>query len=260
MAVSQIDEVISSIINDINGSPQADVTTYRRLAPVYDFLYGESYDYELQTNYVRKNAPNSPNFSVLEAGCGTGRLLDSLGSVFPEADIHGVDLNEEMIQIARDRVEVYKNIDVARTNVFEVDGQYDIVAGFSLLPHFDEEAVKIFFRHAASILVDGGTLVFDYKDPQNNPDGRYDIWEAETEKFFVTARFLTIYEDRSSYYAVSYEFEEKSTQKCYTSGELMDIFFHNPRNLAAKLQAAGFESVEVSEGVGDQSGVIEATK
>lgn len=260
MATSQIDEVISSIIDDINGSPQADVTTYRRLAPVYDLLYGESYDYELQTDYIRKNAPKSPDFSVLEAGCGTGRLLKSLGSAFPEADIHGVDLNEEMVQIARDRIEAYKNIDVTRTSVFEVDGQYDLVAGFSLLPHFDEEATKIFFRHAASILVDEGTLVFDYKDPRNNPDGRYDIWEAETEKFLVTARFLTVYENSSSYYAVSYEFEKKATQKRYTTGELMDIFFHHPKNLAAKLQAAGFQSIEVTPGVGDQSGVIEATK
>lgn len=260
MSTPHIDEVILSITDDINRSPQADVTTYRRLAPVYDLLFGESYDYELQAEYIWRNSPNSPAFSVLEAGCGTGRLLDLLGAAYPKADVHGVDLTEEMVQLARDRVEDQKNVDVARTNVFEIDGEYDIVAGFNLLPHFDEVAAERFFRHAASILDNKGTLVFDYKDQRNNPDGRYDVWEAETEKFLVTARFLTVYDDGSSYYAISYEFEEKAAQKRYTTGEMMDIYFHSPRNLEAKLEAAGFQSVEVTAGVGDQGGVIEASK
>lgn len=258
MATVQIDEVIRSVTEDVEAGASANVTTYGRLAPVYDFLFGGHYDYELQRDYIARNAPDSSPFRLLEAGCGTGRLLESVASAYPEADVCGVDLHEQMVELARDRVAGHGNAAAIRADVLDIDGEYDVVAGFNLLPHFDEETVAEFFRLAESVLVDDGTLVFDYKDPRNNPDGLYDVWEDATEEFRVTARFLTVYDNSETYYAVAYEFERRSMEDSYTTGELMDIHFQRPAELEAKLREAGFRTVEVSEGVGDQSGVIEA--
>jgi S-adenosylmethionine-diacylgycerolhomoserine-N-methlytransferase len=44
---------------------------------------------------------------VLEVGCGTGRNLAALAKAFPEAEIVGLDLSEEMLRIAREKTAAF---------------------------------------------------------------------------------------------------------------------------------------------------------
>jgi len=258
MSVSQINQNIRAVIADIERDTTK-VTTYNQLAPVYDFLFGERYEYDLQAEYVRKNHHDSSSLRVVEAGCGTGRLLKALAATHPDAQICGVDIHKRMVELARSRTVEYGNVDVVRADVLNFDGAFDVVAAFNLLPHFGREDLEQFFATAGSLLSGEGTLVFDYKDPENNPDGVYDLWEDETDDFLVRSRFLTVY-DGQSYYAVSYEFEDRETGDRVTTGELMRIHFQRPSELKTMLRAAGFQSVKITEGVGDQSGIVEATR
>jgi hypothetical protein len=165
-----------------------------------------------------------------------------------------------MAELACARTEQNTSVNVVCSDILEFDGTYDIVVAFNLLPHFGKNAVENFFRHAFSLLPDSGALVFDYKDPRNNPDGLCDVWKKETSEFLITARFITVYEDDQTYYAVSYEFENRSTGNQYTTGELINIYFHQPNELKKKLRLAGFKSINVIQGIGDQSGIVEATR
>lgn len=252
-----IDEELQSVVDNIRND-DGSVTTYGLLAPIYDYLFGESYDYELQAKYVREYAPESGAFRLLEAGCGTGRLLSLLADTFPDADLHGVDLHEGMVSLARERVEDADNATVTQGDALAVGGEYEVVSVFNLLPHFDDGTLSAFFRHVASLLTDGGLFILDYKDPRNNPNGLYDVWTTETEKFHLTARFLTVYHDGQPHYAVAYEFVDKAADERYRTGELMEIHFQTPDRLEKQLHAAGFDVVTVDRGVGDQSGVVVA--
>lgn len=77
---------------------------YRLQSRIYDltrwsFLFGrraliEDLPYEEQDT-----------FSVLEVGCGTGRNLRHLARAYPRAIITGIDLSEDMVRIARKKIE-----------------------------------------------------------------------------------------------------------------------------------------------------------
>jgi S-adenosylmethionine-diacylgycerolhomoserine-N-methlytransferase len=75
---------------------------YRFHSKIYDgtrwiFLFGRAaLIQELSANRTRTN--------ILEVGCGTGKNLINLCRNFPEADITGLDISEEMLKVARKKI------------------------------------------------------------------------------------------------------------------------------------------------------------
>jgi len=72
---------------------------YALHARIYDvtrwtFLFGRE-------RILRRIAAVSSPQRILEVGCGTGRNLQSMRRIFPQADITGVDLSADMLRIAR---------------------------------------------------------------------------------------------------------------------------------------------------------------
>jgi S-adenosylmethionine-diacylgycerolhomoserine-N-methlytransferase len=91
---------------------------YRFHAKIYDatrwsFLFGRSALIDLLCADCRP-------YRVLEIGCGTGKNLAVLAERFPEADLCGVDLSGDMLQIAEKRLQGVK----ARTRL--VHAAYDL--------------------------------------------------------------------------------------------------------------------------------------
>lgn len=77
-------------------------------ARIYDatrwtFLFGRE-------RILRRIAAISSPQRILEVGCGTGRNLQSLRRMFPHADITGVEPSEDMLKIARRKVDNVKLI------------------------------------------------------------------------------------------------------------------------------------------------------
>lgn len=62
---------------------------------------------------------------ILEVGCGTGRNLRSLRRMFPQADITGVDLSGDMLEVARRKTDGVKLIQQAYDS--PLTGSYDLV-------------------------------------------------------------------------------------------------------------------------------------
>lgn len=253
-----IDNRIREIVSTIERRPNANLAMYEELAPVYDYLFAGSYDYDRQSEYVQRVVPDESSLRVLEAGSGTGRLLERLSERCPHADLEGVDLHGGMVDIARRRLGPIDNVTVTRGDFFDVDDDYHVVAAFNLLPHVDDERLDDFIEHARSLLVEGGALALDYKDPRNNENGAYDRWRDETDEFVITVRFTTVYDD-CPYYAVAYEFDQKRTDDTYRTAELMEINFQTPADLERRLRRGGFDGVTVHRGAGDQSGILLAT-
>jgi len=79
---------------------------YRLNSKIYDltrwsFLFG-------RTSLVRRIATEKSPRRILEIGCGTGTNLAGLARTFPNADLHGLDLSEDMLQKARRKLAPHK--------------------------------------------------------------------------------------------------------------------------------------------------------
>lgn len=76
---------------------------FEHSARVYDLLYSFK-DYETEARdlvaLIRDRKPAAS--SLLDVACGTGKHLELLRSAFP--DVAGVDLNDELLAIARERL------------------------------------------------------------------------------------------------------------------------------------------------------------
>lgn len=103
--------------------------------------------------------------SILEVGCGTGRLAERLlrNQFPPEATYVGVDLSSRMVAIARDRLAPFGD----RATVVETDGAlaFDVVDGSQervvatyLLDLLPEDDIRTFLAEARRLLGDEGRL------------------------------------------------------------------------------------------------------
>lgn len=82
-------------------------------------------------------------FTVIDMGCGTGRLLSMISYEFPNAILHGVDGTPEMIHKSRERLKGRCALIQADLNEYVPTRQYDIVISTTVLHHLDEPEAHI---------------------------------------------------------------------------------------------------------------------
>ncbi len=118
--------------------------------------------------------------AALEIGCGPGRLMRPLSRHFRE--IHGVDVSDEMIRLARERLKDTPNAcphhgtgsDLA---IFP-DGKFDFVYSYAVFQHIpSKDVVFHYLREARRVLKTGGILRCQLNGlpPQAR---QYDTWSG----------------------------------------------------------------------------------
>ena len=107
---------------------------------------------------VLDGLPLSPDWSVLEIGCGVGRLVKPLSRRV--ARVVGVDLSEEMLRRGRDYCSGLSNVELRRTDgrlEFLPDASFDFVFSHIVFQHVPRKAyVDAYFRDAFRVLFPGG--------------------------------------------------------------------------------------------------------
>ncbi len=99
-----------------------------------------------------------PYERLLDVGCGDGKMLLELATLFPEKTHVGVDMSLRAILFAR-------AMSTGNTNVFECDsvenipGRFDIVTLIETLEHIPDEELSQFVAHIADRVVPGGKLL-----------------------------------------------------------------------------------------------------
>lgn len=106
---------------------------------------------------------------VLDLACGTGILTFALARRSPEAEIVGVDIMPEYLEIARRRAAEggFRNVSFIHARAEEVvlDGTFDCITGSYLAKYAD---LDLLVRKMASLLRPGGILILhDFTYPSN---------------------------------------------------------------------------------------------
>jgi len=92
------------------------------------------FDYLLQREEFL-NVVNSKNAKILDVGCGSGPLLESLNIKFPGNELYGVDITPSLIEYAKEhRKGINFKVGSAYKLPFE-DNYFDVVIAETLLHH-----------------------------------------------------------------------------------------------------------------------------
>lgn len=93
---------------------------------------------------------------MLEVGCGTGYVLESIHKAFPKARISGAEYHEEGLTFARARIPDanFRQLDVIQmTDV----ATYDVIGAFDVIEHIDDDQTSL--NNLARALRPGGKML-----------------------------------------------------------------------------------------------------
>src|SRR3984893_3381269 len=135
----------------------------------------------LAKEFRRVPAAQRREWKALEIGCGPGRLMRPMSRHF--AEIHGVDVSDEMIALARGRLADIPNAhphvsDGASLREFPEDW-FDFVysyAVFQLIP--SREVVSEYMREIHRVLKPGGLARLQFNGLPRGGDSSYDTWSG----------------------------------------------------------------------------------
>ncbi len=133
------------------------ILTFGKLDEIYDYLAA----------HIMKGC------KVLDIGCGTGAL--TLRAAWKGARVKAIDINPQMLEVARKRVSeagLIQNIDFYEMGVAELEseehGSYDVVTSGLCLSELTEEELTYTLKEVKRILKPGGLLlVADEVKPKN---------------------------------------------------------------------------------------------
>jgi len=130
---------------------------------------------------LRRLPPGNPRARrALEIGCGPGRLMLPLARHFGE--IHGVDISDEMIRLAREHLAGVSHAHAHHTPSSDLaafaDDSFDFVYSYAVFQHIPyREVVERYFRETRRVLKTGGIARFQVNGLPETA-ARYDTWNG----------------------------------------------------------------------------------
>ena len=117
-------------------------------------FYGDYYAHARQDVIdMIDDDPGKP-ISVLEIGCGIGGTLSRIKYLFPNADVHGIEIEKKVAELGNQRIDIVCG-DIEKINL--VDRKYDYILFPDVLEHLrDPEVTLLRMRQN---LKDGGHII-----------------------------------------------------------------------------------------------------
>jgi len=169
-------------------------TLYRKRARRYNFTANLYYLVGFREHAFRKKAVDALNLkngdTVVEIGCGTGLNFSLLQkAVGPEGKIIGVDLTEEMLVQAKNRIKDkgWNNVELVHSDAAQFqfpDGIDGVISTFAitLIPEFDE----VILNGCKSLNKGKRWVILDLKMPSNWLSYLAPLYIFITKPFAVT--------------------------------------------------------------------------
>ena len=115
-----------------------------------------------------------PFRTVLEVGCGFGRIGELINEVRPDADYTGIDVSPEQLVSARGRLGPEAILVLADLRSWKPNGRYDLVLAIEVLMHLPpaevSAAVRMLRASARHTLV-----TLDWDQPIDRPPSGHDF-------------------------------------------------------------------------------------
>jgi SAM-dependent methyltransferase len=136
----------------------------------------------LESELRRAPAPQRSQWKALEIGCGPGRLMRPMSRHF--AEIHGVDVSDEMIALARERLRDVPNAhphvtDGASLGEFP-DGSFDFVYSYAVFQHVpSRDVIAAYMRETHRVLKTGGLARLQFNGMparDSSSEDSFDTW------------------------------------------------------------------------------------
>jgi SAM-dependent methyltransferase len=173
--------------------------TYNAIAAKYEENFGNIPPSHEYVEYILEKIQNIQRPHILDLGCGTGTILSLFLKGSPNAKLIGVDFSQELLKIAKKKVEKANFICQDFAN-YQPEMKFDVVvATFSLIHSNNEELElmipKIYswlneggFFYPSFILGEGEAIQAEALAPNHQTYFNY-VSEANLKKLFVINRF-----------------------------------------------------------------------
>ena len=109
--------------------------------------------------------------SLVDLGCGSGRLAKHLGLNFPDMDYLGIDIVQELLDYAATLSPAHFRFKLNHSLTLPApDGSADMVVAFSVFTHLLHQESYCYLEEAKRVLRPGGRVVFSFlESPSNGP-------------------------------------------------------------------------------------------
>ena len=132
---------------------------YSTLANIYHEMYQHVFDYDIEYGFYGHSLEKYNCKKILEIGCGSGMLARRF--IENGYDYLGIDLFNEMLDIARDEVKSDRFMQCDMRNLtFSKEFDAVLITGRSLAYVIENKGLLDTFKGINKSLVDNGLLVF----------------------------------------------------------------------------------------------------
>jgi ubiquinone/menaquinone biosynthesis C-methylase UbiE len=233
---------------------------YRDLAPYYDLIYTWK-DYAKEAAILKETIDRhkeSSGVDLLDVGCGTGHHLKLLADAF---DCTGVDINQEMLELARKNVEGSEFIE-ADMITMDLGRRFDVVTClFSSIGYVKTyENLGKTLRNFADHLKPGGLLLIEpwfTEDVYSVGAPFMDTYEDDDVK--IARLNVSMREGNVSVLEMHYLIAERDAGVKHYAGRHELGLFDTDRTLGL-MGAAGFQASYMAEGTPSSRGLYIGTR
>ncbi|WP_456321690.1 class I SAM-dependent methyltransferase [Palaeococcus sp. (in: euryarchaeotes)] len=157
---------------------------YTVLAGYYDAIYSRRVqDIEKEIDFVESIFMEDAKRKIkqiLDLACGTG--IPTLEMVGRGYEVLGVDLHEEMLEVARKKAKNCQNVSFMQGDALEIAFREEFDAAtmfFSSIMYFDEEAIKRLFSSVVGAIREGGVFIADFPNPLVMKSSGPFVWDEK---------------------------------------------------------------------------------
>ncbi len=118
---------------------------------------------------------------LLDLGCGTGLELERLYLRYPNMEVTGIDIAQNMLEIMQNRY-IDKQLNIICASYFDVqvpEEAYEYVLSTYSLHHFNEEQKLIIYKKIYNALIPGGILIEGDRTAKSLEEQKFRISENE---------------------------------------------------------------------------------
>ncbi|MBL1179224.1 class I SAM-dependent methyltransferase [Pantanalinema sp. GBBB05] len=133
-------------------------TQYNQVASIYDQRWNSYISNTL--SFLKTWADLPPTATVLDIACGTGELERLILAEHPTQPMVGVDISEQMLEVARQKLQNYPNIkfELASASALPFDDvSFDTVISANSFHYFDDPNIAL--KEMKRVLKPNGNLI-----------------------------------------------------------------------------------------------------